>query len=117
MTDTLALFLASVDVAKVEAERFQPLAVVRSESFGGPDHRAMLTVHDAELAKFARAYRWAGSGGLSQASIDAAEVRGFRRVQQREQRRLRERRGIPSIAQSLAALREQTRTNATHTAA
>ena len=115
--DTLSQFLASVDVAKVEAERFQPLAVVRSESFGGPDHRAMLTVHEAELGKFARAYRWAGSGGLSQASIDAAEARGLRRVQQREQHRLRERGGIPSIAQSLAAHREQTHAATTHTAA
>jgi hypothetical protein len=53
MTTTLRHFCEGVDVVKVEAERFPTLAQVKRESFGSPDHRAMLVVHQAELVKFA----------------------------------------------------------------
>ena len=110
MTDTLALFLASVDVAKVEAERFPSLTVAEREYFVGADHRAMLAVHAAETAKFNLSRRLA-KVKVSPASIEAADGRLARRLARRA------RVDPPSIADSLAAHREQARTTATHAAA
>ena len=52
MTDTMWHFCRGLDVAKVEAERFPPLAVVVREGFGRQEHREMLARHDLEVIRF-----------------------------------------------------------------
>ena len=119
MTDTLDLFLASVDVAKVEAERFPALAVVKRESFGGADHRAMLDVHMAETAKLAlaRVLLSERKGETARELLQLARVQSQRKLRHEQLRRERAVLAVPSIADSLAAHRAQLATAATHTAA
>ena len=118
--DTLDQFLGSRDVAKVEAERFPSLAVVRRESFGGADHVAMLSVHELELAKLALARVLAAEARVARdaeaASVtDAAfAVSSRRRADLRKaQRDAKTVADARSIEDSLASHRGQLATSAT----
>ncbi|MFD5864400.1 hypothetical protein ACFWGP_05580 [Agromyces sp. NPDC127015] len=74
--DQLAIFLATVNPAKVAAEQFPAIDAVLPESFAAPHHRAMLTVHEAErrkwLAEMASRNRAPGYGRWNDLQVQAA---------------------------------------------
>lgn len=107
MTTTLRHFCDGVDVAKVEAERFPALAQVKRESFGSPDHRAMLAVHEAELVKFAtREYRRHYVHSV-EGDVDGAARLAIALKESMEYSHRTRSNGAPSIAATLAQHRAQ----------
>lgn len=82
--DALSEFLAHVDPAAVERERLAPLSKARVESFGHPNHRAMLTAHEMNRLRFRS--RLGAREAAERAVYESALYESRRRAQARRER-------------------------------